>query len=59
VGGTYNANGEKITAYMLLVGKPAGKRPIGRPKCRCVDNIKIESCTDRVGWCGLDWSGSG
>jgi hypothetical protein len=34
--------GEKIKAYRLLVGKPEGKRPLGRPRCRWVDNIKID-----------------
>jgi hypothetical protein len=31
---------EKRNAYMLLVGKPEGKRPLGRPRYRWVDNIK-------------------
>jgi hypothetical protein len=33
--------GEKRNAYRLLVGKPGGKTPLGRPKRRWVDNIKI------------------
>jgi hypothetical protein len=33
--------GEKRNAYRLLVGKPEGKRPLGRPRCRWVDNIRI------------------
>jgi hypothetical protein len=37
--------GEKKNAYRILVGKPEGKRPLvtplGRPRCRWVDNIKI------------------
>jgi hypothetical protein len=33
--------GEKRNVYRILVGKPEGKRPLGRPKCRCVDNIKM------------------
>jgi hypothetical protein len=32
--------GEKINVYRLLVGKPEGKRPLGRPRRRCVDNTK-------------------
>jgi hypothetical protein len=32
---------EKRNAYRILVGKPEGKRPLGRPKRRWVDNIKI------------------
>jgi hypothetical protein len=31
----------KMTAYRLLVGKPEGKRPLGRPRHRWVDNIKM------------------
>jgi hypothetical protein len=48
--------GEKRNAYRLLVGKPEGKRPLGRPKRRWVDNIKVN--LGDVGWGdGLDWSG--
>jgi hypothetical protein len=47
--------GEKRNAYRILVGKPEGKKPLRRPKRRWVDNIKIE----RMGWYGLDRSGSG
>jgi hypothetical protein len=31
---------EKRNAYRILVGKPEGKRPLGRPRCKWVDNIK-------------------
>jgi len=49
---------EKRGVYRILVGKPEGKRPIGRPRCRWEDNIKID--LQRVGWShGLDLSGSG
>jgi hypothetical protein len=34
--------GEKMNAYRLLVGKPEGKRPLGRPRHRCVDNIRMD-----------------
>jgi hypothetical protein len=34
--------GEKGTAYRILVGNPEGKRPLGRPRRRWVDNIKID-----------------
>jgi hypothetical protein len=33
--------GEKRNAYRILVGNPEGKRPLGRPRHRCVDNIKM------------------
>jgi hypothetical protein len=34
--------GEKRNAYRILVGKPEGNRPLGRPRCRWVDNFKID-----------------
>jgi hypothetical protein len=34
--------GEKRKAYRILVGKPEGKKPLGRPRRRWVDNIKID-----------------
>jgi hypothetical protein len=33
---------EKRNAYRILVGKPEGKRPLGIPRCRWVDNIKMD-----------------
>jgi hypothetical protein len=44
--------GEKRNAYRLLVGKPEGKRPLGRPRCRWVDNIMVD--LGEVGWGGVD-----
>jgi hypothetical protein len=42
------------------VGKPEGKRPLGRPRCSWVDIIKIDLRErDRMGWYVLDRSGSG
>jgi hypothetical protein len=49
--------GEKRNAYRLLVGKPEGKRPLGRPRCRCVDNIRMD--LGEVGWGYVDWIGLG
>jgi hypothetical protein len=40
------------THYKVLVGKPEGKRPLGIPRSRCEDNIKM-NVTD-VGWDGMD-----
>jgi hypothetical protein len=40
--------GEKRNTYMLLVGKPEGKRPLGRPRRRWVDNIRMD--LGEVGW---------
>jgi hypothetical protein len=45
--------GEKRNAYRILVGKPEGRRPLGRPRRRCVDNIKID--LREIGWDGVDW----
>jgi hypothetical protein len=45
--------GEKRNAYRILVGKPEGKRPLGRPRCRWVDNIKMD--LSEIGWDGMDW----
>ena len=33
---------QSINAYRVLVGKPEGKRPVGRPRCRWEDNIKVD-----------------
>jgi hypothetical protein len=41
MGRACNTNGEKRTAYKILVGKPEGKRPLGRPRHRWVGNIKM------------------
>jgi hypothetical protein len=43
----------KRNAYMILVGKPEGKRPLGRPRRMWVDNIKID--LREIGWDGMDW----
>jgi hypothetical protein len=47
--------GETVNAYRLLVGKPEGKRPIGRPRGRWVDNIRIDF--REVRWGDVDWIG--
>jgi hypothetical protein len=51
--------GEKRTSYRILAGKPEGKRPLGRLRHRSVGNIKMDLKRDRMGWYGLDRSGSG
>jgi hypothetical protein len=44
----------KRNAYRLLVGKPEGKRPLGKLRRRWVDNIKFDLKRDRRGLYGLD-----
>jgi hypothetical protein len=46
---------EKRNACRLLVGKPEGKRPLGRPRSRWVDNIRMD--LGEVGWGDVDWIG--
>jgi hypothetical protein len=45
--------GEKRNTYRILVGNPEGKRPLGRPRRRWVDNIKVELI--EIGWDGGYW----
>jgi len=49
--------GEERGAYRVLVGKPEGKRPLGRPRRRWVDNIRID--LQEVGCGYMDWIGLG
>jgi hypothetical protein len=43
----------KRNAYMILVGKPEGKRPLGRSRRRWEDNIRMD--LREIGWSGTDW----
>jgi hypothetical protein len=45
--------GEKRNAYRMLVGKPEGKRRLGRSRRRWVDDINID--LREIGWDGVDW----
>jgi hypothetical protein len=45
--------GAKRNLYRIVVEKPERKRPLGRPRCRHVDNIKMEFRD--ITWCGMDW----
>jgi hypothetical protein len=45
--------GETRNAYRILVGKPEERRPLGRPRRRWVDNIKMD--LREIGWAGMDW----
>jgi hypothetical protein len=46
---------EKRNAYRLLVGKQEGRSPLGRPRHRWLDNIRMNLV--EVGWCDVDWIG--
>jgi hypothetical protein len=46
--------GETRNAYKILARKPEGKRPLGRPRRRWVNNIKIDLRRE-IGWDGVDW----
>jgi hypothetical protein len=46
---------ENKNACRILVGKPEGKRPLERPRCRWVDNITVGVRKDGVVWIGLVW----
>jgi hypothetical protein len=45
--------GERKNAYKILVGKPEGRRPLGRPRLKWVDGIKMD--LREIGWDGMDW----
>ena len=47
--------GERKGVYRVLVGKPEGKRPLGKPRHRWEDNIKMD--LQEVGCGGMDWIG--
>jgi hypothetical protein len=53
--GACSTNEEKSKAYRLLVGKPEKKRPLGKPRRRWMDNIKM--ALGQIGWDDVDWIG--
>jgi hypothetical protein len=53
MGRTCNTNEEKRNVYRKFVGKLEGKRPLGRPRRRWVDNVKMD--VRAIGWDGMDW----
>jgi hypothetical protein len=50
-----STNGKKKHTYRLLVGKPEGRRPLGRPRRRWLGNIGMDLV--EVGWGDVDWIG--
>jgi hypothetical protein len=57
--GACSSDGEWRGVYRVLVGKPEGKRPLGRPRCKWKDNIKMGLQEVGCPTHGLDWAGSG
>jgi hypothetical protein len=53
MGRACSTNGEQRNIYRILVGKPDGKRPLRRPRCRWHDNIKMDF--REKGWGSMDW----
>jgi hypothetical protein len=53
MGGHVARIGEVRGAYNILVGKPEGRRPLGRPRCRWKDNIKMD--LREIGFGDVDW----
>jgi hypothetical protein len=51
--GACSAYGERRDAYRVLLGKPEGKRPLGRPRRRCKYDVKMD--LQEVGCGGMDW----
>jgi hypothetical protein len=47
--------GENRNTYKILVGKPESKRPLGRPRRRWMNNIKMD--LRKMGWDCMDWIG--
>jgi hypothetical protein len=52
MGRVCSTNDGDENAYRLLVGKPEGKRPLGKPRRRWLDNIKMD--LGEIGWDGRD-----
>jgi hypothetical protein len=48
-------DGEKRGVYRVLVGKPEGKRPLGRPRSRWEENVRMD--LQELGCGGMDWIG--
>jgi hypothetical protein len=52
--GHVSRTGKKRNAYRILVGKPEGKNPLGRPRRRWEDNIKMD--VGEIEWSGMEWN---
>jgi len=54
--GYVTCTGEMINSYIILVEKPEGKRPLGRPRHRWDDNIRTDLLKQGAGWKGVKWT---
>jgi hypothetical protein len=50
MGGACSTNRDKKRAYRILVGKPEGNRPVGRPKRKWMNDIKMDLRKNGIGW---------
>jgi hypothetical protein len=53
MGRACSTNGARRNAYRVLMRNPDGKRPLGRPRRKWVDNIKMD--LREIGWNGMNW----
>jgi hypothetical protein len=53
MGRACSMNDDKRNAYRILLGKPEGKRSLGRPRRKWVDNFKMD--LREIGWDTMDW----
>jgi hypothetical protein len=53
MGGSCGTHGNGIGVYRVLVGRPEGKRPLGRTRCRWEDNIRMDLM--EIGIDGKNW----
>jgi hypothetical protein len=53
MGGTFSSDGGGESEYRVLIGKPEGKRPLGKPRRKWDNNIKMD--LQEVGCVGMDW----
>jgi hypothetical protein len=54
MGRAWSTSGEKRNAYRIFMGNPEGYRPLGWPRRRWEDNIKVD--LKEIGWYGMDWT---
>jgi hypothetical protein len=52
MGRAYSTHGKKLNAYRILMGKSEGKRPLGRPRRKRENTIKMD--LREIGWSGMD-----